>query len=188
MGPLIIPLALATDSFSAAPQGGNVLLNWVSSSAGSVRFVVQRSSDGDNFTAVGQQTADANVPGTRYSWTDPAPVIGRNYYRLQTTADGNATYSQIVTVEWKGASWGIDKLYIPQGRSQLTVTVGSNKNRNITLTVFDATGRMLGNQQGYVAAPETLFNIPIAGLAQGQYFLKVVSADGEVSTKAFLKW
>lgn len=184
----LIPLALATDSFSAAPQGGDILVDWVSSSMGPARFVVQRSSDGDNFTAVGQQTADDNVPGTKYSWTDPAPLAGRNYYRLQTSADGKTTYSQIVSVVWKGASWGIDKLYLPQGGSQLSVAISSDKNRNVMFSVFDATGRVLASQQGYAAAPETLFTIPVMGLAQGQYFLRVVSVDGEVSVKPFLKW
>lgn len=185
---LITPLALITDSFSAVPQGGDILVDWVSSSMGPARFVVQRSPDGDNFTAVGQQTADDNVPGTRYSWADPAPVMGRNYYRLQTTANGNTTYSRIASVTWKGASWGIDKLYLPQGGSQLSVAISSDKNRNVLFSVFDATGRVLASQQGYAAAPETLFTVPVTGLAQGQYFLRVVSADGEVSTKPFLKW
>jgi lysophospholipase L1-like esterase len=184
----LIPLALVVDSFTAVPQSADVLLNWVSAPEGSVRFVVQRSSDGDNFTGVGQQTADANIPGTRYSWTDPAPLPGRNYYRLQTTADGNATYSPIVSVQWKGADWGIGDIYLPQGGSQLTATVQSSKSRNITLGVFDAMGRQISSQAGYAEAPETRFTISVAMLAQGQYFLRVISTDGKVSAKAFLKW
>jgi acyl-CoA thioesterase-1 len=184
----LIPLALVVDSFTAQPQSADVLLNWVSAPPGSVQFVVQRSSDGNNFTGVGQQTADANIPGTRYSWTDPAPLAGRNFYRLQTTADGNTSYSPIVSVQWKGADWGIGDLYLPQGGSQLSVAIESSKSRNVTLDVFDAAGRKLSSTTGYAAAPVTRFNVSVSALAQGQYFLRAMSSDGEVSTKAFLKW
>lgn len=182
------PLALTQESFSAVPQGQDVLLNWTTAAAGPVHFVIQRSADGDSYNAIGQQESDANPPGTRYSWQDVNPLPGRSYYRLQTTASGAISYSPVVSLEWKGKDWAIGDIYLPQGGSQLTVTVQSSKNRNISMGVFDVTGRQISSQAGYAAAPETRFSLSVSTLAQGQYFLRIISDDGMVGTKAFLKW
>jgi lysophospholipase L1-like esterase len=182
------PLALTQESFSAVPQGQDVLLNWTTAAAGPVHFVIQRSADGDSYNAIGQQESDANLPGTRYSWQDVNPLPGRSYYRLQTTASGAISYSPVVSLEWKGKDWAIGDIYLPEGGTQLTVTIQSSKNRNITMGVFDVTGRLISSQAGYVGAPETRFSISVSTLAQGQYFLRIISADGMVGARAFLKW
>jgi acyl-CoA thioesterase-1 len=143
----------------------------------------------ESFSAViGQQESDANLPGTRYSWQDVNPLPGRSYYRLQTTASGAISYSPVVSLEWKGKDWAIGDIYLPEGGTQLTVTIQSSKNRNITMGVFDVTGRLISSQAGYVGAPETRFSISVSTLAQGQYFLRIISADGMVGARAFLKW
>ena len=183
-----IPLALATDSLTAVPQNADILLNWTAVDNGAIQFTLQRSSDGNTYTDIDEQTVAANIPGTHYSWKDPAPATGHNYYRLITGNDGNTSYSPVVSVEWRGASWGIGGIYLPQGGSQLTITIGSEKTRNITLSVFDATGRLLTSTPGIVTTPSTRFTLDIPNLAQGQYFLRAVSTDGRNSTKAFLKW
>lgn len=188
MSPLIEPLALVLDSLTAVPQKQGVLLGWHASALGPMHFVIQRSADGVSYAAIGEEEAGPNSTGAHYSWTDPSPLAGRNYYRLQTTADGSVSYSSVVSLNWNGPDWAIGDLYLPQGGSQLTVALQSSKSRHVTLTIFDAMGRQVGSQSGYVSAPGTLLTVPVAGLAQGQYFLRIVSADGNISTKAFLKW
>ena len=68
------------------------------------------------------------------------------------------------------------------------VTIGTDTTRNITLSVFDFAGRMLSSTPGIVTTPSTQFTLDVPHLAQGEYFLRVVSTDGRNSTKAFLKW
>jgi lysophospholipase L1-like esterase len=188
MSPLI-PLALATDGFSAAPEQQDIVLNWTTAATGSLGFVIQRSQDGSNFSSVGQEAADANLPGTHYNWKDVAPLVGPNYYRLETIANGNISWSPIVSLDWGGGQdWRIGGIYLPQGGTQLSVEVQSSRNRNITLGVFDVSGRRMCSQQGYVTAPLAHFTVPVVDLAQGQYFLRVISADGKTGTRAFLKW
>jgi len=187
MAPLI-PLALKTENLSAVPQQQNIVLNWTEEASGPMHFEIQRSTDGKFYTGIGGEVAADNLPGTRYSWQDPAPVAGHDYYRLQVTEGGKVTYSSVVSLEWRGKDWAIGDIYLPQGGSQLTVALQSSKSRNITLTVFDATGRQVGSQTGYAVAPQTMFTVPVSGLAQGQYFLRIISSDGKISTKAFLKW
>ena len=65
-------------------------------------FEVQRSKDGINFTKIGMVQA-ANITGiNNYFFTDAAPLLGNNYYRLkQIDMDGRFTYSKIVTITFQ---------------------------------------------------------------------------------------
>jgi hypothetical protein len=188
MGPLLTPLALVLDNFTAVPQQNAVLLNWIAAASGPLHFVIQRSTDGVSFTNLSEMDAADNLSGTHYAWQDASPVAGRLYYRVQTTNSGNVSYSPVVGLNWKGADWAIGDIYFPPGGSQLTITLQSSKNRNVTLGIFDVTGRRITSQTGYAAAPETRFTFSVSGLAQGQYFLRVATEDGKSGTKAFLKW
>ncbi|HXB94487.1 MAG TPA: GDSL-type esterase/lipase family protein [Puia sp.] len=188
LSPLISPLALVLDNFTAMPQQNAVLLNWTAAASGPLHFVVQRSTDGASYTNICEMDAADNLSGTNYSWKDANPFPGHLFYRLQTTASGKVSYSPIVSLNIKGMDWAIGDIYLPQGGSQLTVTLQSSKNRNVTLGVFDVTGRRITGQTGYAAAPESRIILSVSGLAQGQYFLRVISDDGQLSSKAFLKW
>ena len=183
--------SLTADTLTAVSQGTDVLLNWTAAQKGAVEFTLQRSPDSSTYTDIDMQSIAANVPGTSYSWKDPIPLAGHNYYRLITSSDGDTSYSPVVDVEWSVAppsSWGIGNIYPMPGGSQLMVTIGTDTTRNITLLVFDVGGGMLSSTPGIVTAPSTQFTLDIPNLTQGQYFLRAMSADGRSSIKAFLKW
>lgn len=189
MAPLIVPLPLVLDSLTAVPQKQDILLSWhASDNTGPMHFVIQRSADGETYKTIGEEDAGTNPTGARFTYQDATPLAGRDYYRLQTTADGKVTYSPVVSLNWNGPDWAIGEIYLPQGGSQLKVALQSSKSRNVTLTIFDAMGRQVSSQTGYVAAPGNMLTVPVSGLAQGQYFLRIISADGETGTKTFLKW
>ena len=183
------PLALKIGNFSAGEQPQDVLLSWTAlEGSGPVLFVIQRSQDGLSFTGIGQEKEPANLPGTGYSWKDATPLPGRSYYRLQTTANGSTSYSPVASIVRSPVDWIIGSIYVQQGGSQLIAEIGSAKNRNITLSVVNTAGSLIIRQAGYVAAPAATITIPLLGLAQGEYFLRIVTEDGMVSTKPFLKW
>jgi lysophospholipase L1-like esterase len=180
------PLALTIGNFSAREQQQDVLLQWTAVEAGAVLFVIQRSQDGISFTGIDQEKEQANLAGTGYSWKDAAPLPGRSYYRLQTTANGSTSFSPIVSIVRSPVDWVIGNVYFQRGGSQLIAEIGSAKNRNITLSVVNTAGSLILRQAGYVAAPASTITLPLFGLAQGEYFLRIVTDDGKVSTKPFL--
>lgn len=62
-------------------------------------FVVERSSNGTEFTAVG--VIKNNAPGV-YEFTDDAPLKGKTYYRIKVTAEQSFAYSAVVTTVVSG--------------------------------------------------------------------------------------
>jgi hypothetical protein len=88
-------------SFSATEQAGKVRLAWATATEkDNAYFVVERSSDGTDFSEVGRVAGQGttNVQQT-YFFEDPRPESGMNYYRLrQTDLDGTSTLSPVRNV------------------------------------------------------------------------------------------
>lgn len=64
-------------------------------------FLIERSEDNRNWTAVGEVEAAGNSETqTNYGWTDSQAQQGISFYRLrQIDEDGNSTYSEVTEVE-----------------------------------------------------------------------------------------
>ncbi|ARK09384.1 T9SS type A sorting domain-containing protein [Fibrella sp. ES10-3-2-2] len=93
--------ALAVSSvadFKAAPAGSRVDLSWQVYKSVETSFVIERSFDALSFTPIGNVPAASFADGQRtYIFSDSAPGVGSNYYRLrQTAADGSPVFSKIV--------------------------------------------------------------------------------------------
>lgn len=92
----VLPLTLL--QFSAQIKSNKVLLQWRTDGETNTRhFEIECKSGAGQFAPVGWVTAQpAAVPHT-YTFTDPKPGIGTNFYRLKAVdGDGKFTYSKIV--------------------------------------------------------------------------------------------
>ncbi len=61
--------------------------------------------------------------------------------------------------------------------------IQSAANRNVFMTVVDVNGALVSQQLAYATAPACTLYLPLSGLAQGLYFLRVSTAEGTVSNK-----
>ncbi len=89
------PLPVNLIDFTArATKEGMVELNWiVAEEKGMKEYVVERSTDGRNFIAIGTVSA---AQKTDYALTDNRPVSAVNYYRLKMVdRDGAFKYSEV---------------------------------------------------------------------------------------------
>lgn len=80
------PLAVQMRDFSAGITPEQyVKLTWESSAeTNSKNFIIERSLDGFKFVALNQISAAINSTSKKnYSYTDPKPFLGKNYYRLK---------------------------------------------------------------------------------------------------------
>lgn len=188
----IIPLAMTLVDFTVQSEGQEVLLRWEVADQGTTptEFVVQRSSDGTNFSDVWQEpTATADSDLSTLTWTDMSPLAGSNYYRLKYTPDGNATdYSQVVEVSLATEKFGIGKLYTAGGASGLQVEIISPSSRTLSVSVVSSTGQVIYRQVTDLNPPSLMLSIPTAGWAPGEYFFRVVTDQGDMATRAFLKF
>ncbi len=110
----IQPLPVTLTSFSAAPQGTGVAVNWTTASEqNNAGFEIQRSANGTDFAKL---TTVAGMGTTQnshiYSYFDAAPLSTISYYRLkQMDLDGTIAYSPVVAVQPTAVSTAALSIY-----------------------------------------------------------------------------
>ncbi|WP_375444309.1 T9SS type A sorting domain-containing protein [uncultured Fibrella sp.] len=94
-------LPVATTLLKAQATGTQVNLNWQSVNQLATLFTVERSTNAQEFTAIGIiQATDDPAKQRTYDFIDAQPAEGINYYRLrQTNTDGSVVLSKIATAD-----------------------------------------------------------------------------------------
>jgi hypothetical protein len=97
------PLPVTLLYFTAKKNGNKVDFKWATASEiDNDYFLIERSSDGINFTELIMKDGAGNSTVTKkYTAEDLAPIDGVNYYRLsQTDYNGTTAYSEIISVNF----------------------------------------------------------------------------------------
>ncbi|MEP6677261.1 MAG: hypothetical protein ABJA78_19020, partial [Ferruginibacter sp.] len=108
-----IPVKLLSFNAAVTPDRF-VKLDWSTASEYNNRwFVIERSADGVNFTAIDSVAGKMNYAlRSDYSVLDKHPFDGSNYYRLkQVDADGHFTYSKVLYVNLRKAAVNYLSIY-----------------------------------------------------------------------------
>ncbi len=147
------------------------VLTWKTEETNVSHYEVERSANAKNFYVTGTVTA-GGTGSVYYSHTDPAPVLGRVYYRIrQVDLDGTFSYSQMISLAAEGRSELF--AYPNPARDRIAVELGSeyigSKARLISVT-----GVVL--QQ--IEVKEEILTLEISRHASGIYLLQL--HDGKV--------
>ncbi len=120
-------------SFTATPVGKTVELRWVTDEeVDNAGFIVERSADGTDWTALSTQALT-------YAFTDERPLTGESIYRIrQTDFDGAVSYSELRRVIFEGA---LATVYPNPFRGGFTVVSAGAEE----ITVVDLTGRTVAS-------------------------------------------
>lgn len=165
----------------AYQQSANVQVDWnVATESNILNYEVEKSSNGVMFTKAGTVAAKANNnAAVAYNWTDVAPYVGNNYYRIKAvTLTGEVRYTQVVNVK------------TGKGRSEITAYPNPITNRTINLQLVNQPagtynvelinnlGQVIFRSQikhagGSATQPLQLNNKP----AQGVYQLKISNGE-----------
>ena len=175
-----LPLNLV--AFNAGYDREVVRVTWnTTNEINAASFVVERSTDGNNFKALGTVAA-RNTASNAYSFIDQQPVKGIAYYRLQMIdKDGSFKYSKIVAVNSKLA--GTVTVYPNPAKGSITVT--HNKvQTNATATIYQLDGRKVSGQ--YIQQNATQTSIDISKLTAGKYLLTIMDGQQQ-TTVSFIK-
>lgn len=180
----VAPLPVELSSFTAAFGGNQVNLRWITASEkNSADFTVERSFDGETFSAVTKVAAAGTSSARReYAATDRGMRKGLNYYRLkQTDLDGTFSYSQVIPVQAGGVEQQL-QAYGDNGSLNIVVqTTGALQ----TLRVLDNMGRVV-----YTESPTDLTTglvkrrIPVTGARSRQmYIVQAITSEGVMNSK-----
>jgi hypothetical protein len=178
--PAQVPLhcvVLATSFLNVAAAQGSDMINvkWsVSNEFRTLEYIIERSSDGINFSVIGSA---AYMPGAagQYAYSDDnLPAAGGIvYYRIrEVEAGGAVVYSKVVSVRLSG-SGGVLSVYPNPASSRVTVSFTSTGAGAISLRLFDLKGSMLWQQQYQaVAGANTVAVDGIRSVPDGLYILQ----------------
>jgi uncharacterized delta-60 repeat protein len=171
----ILPLHFI--SFSGAIIDGNALLNWkTENEVNTLKFIIERSTDGANFVQTGA-VGSYNSPGIhQYNFTDPA-IVTLNatvvYYRLkQIDIDGHSTYSRIIALP-VNSNKDIVILYPNPATAELNISLSSSGIEKIKYQVIDINGRILKDGIKQLSAGANSFSIDVDNLTTGSYYLMI---------------
>lgn len=180
------PLPVNLEYFTAQKQNKSVELRWATAlEVNSKEFVIERSANGRDFTALAKVAAAGNSAQSHtYSVVDDKPLTGANYYRLRSVdTDGQNTVSRIIKVVFDKA---VVVTFAPNpAKSTLVINVIEAK-EPVTVQLLDAQGKAVrqrlspaGNNQPVV------FNL--AGLSKGLYVLKMITSQSVQAEKVVIE-
>jgi hypothetical protein len=181
-----LPLHLL--SFTAAPDGSNVVLNWTTADAVNVSlFSIERSTDGIAYSAIGSVLF--SISSGTYSFTDVNILSSANsyYYRLRTVDnDGNFMYSTVRII--KSAAILNQPAVSPNPFiNQLTVTINMQRNEStLSVTLLDGRGAIIITKK-FTGLKEGVQQVQLTApgyLSRGLYILQLKT---EKSRSYYLK-
>ena len=151
-------------------------------------FVLERSTDGENFTSVADVTEPAFVSGNdmaMFRQSDISPLAGRTFYRVRMV---DAQHGDLLSnvVEMQLATTSSDALgrIFPNPASNgiihVEMTEMSMPGDEVIMELFDAHGNTVSGQ--VTVDPGTgVINLPSANSAAGIYFLRI-TRGGDTET------
>lgn len=168
------PLPVELLSFQALKNNDQALLLWsTGTEINNDFFLIERSTDGQNFSRIGTRHGAGNSNSiTYYNFTDSTPTSGTNYYRLrQVDFDGSENFSEVRVLDFGEAEKKGDIFIFPN-----PVTQGENinifipQNTNTFIYIFDLKGSMVFSDK---IDNETILQIDASTFNSGMYFIRL---------------
>jgi hypothetical protein len=178
----VAPLPVKLAKFKGELLNEMVALSWVTTEEkGSKSFDVERSMDLREFATVGSIRSAGNSAQTNmYSFLDPNPLKGVNYYRLrQIDDDGRFENSRIITVMNNESSVSFVVMGNPVQNKEIRFLLRNGDSRQVKLS--DISGRDI---QFSLRQAEHIFAIqPAQSLSSGLYILSLKVGDAVESKR-----
>ncbi len=142
-----LPLSLA--SIKAYQSGTGIKLDWATSTEiNTDKFIVEKSTDGVSFNAIGTVAAKGNSNSlSNYTLFDAAPFVGNNYYRLKMLdKDGSYTYSAILKVAIGKIKTEVVIAPNPVKGNQLNIQFSNFERGTFSINVYNNAGQLVMNK------------------------------------------
>ncbi|MBP6237911.1 MAG: DUF3494 domain-containing protein [Saprospiraceae bacterium] len=178
---MLLPMQLISFEAKLSQNSDKVILGWqTASEINSSHFIIEKSSDGLDFTPIGQINAMGNSQSlASYTFYDDFPCDSFNYYRLnQFDIDGNHMYSYTRMVYYTVTI--IDVVIFPNPFSnEITIkTNGEKGNNNMNLSLYQPNGQKVSD----ITFSEMVFTFKTNHLIPGQYFYIITKDKKRIKT------
>ncbi len=182
----LLPLKLG--DFSAVKKATGTVLYWQTLSETNTKgFQIERSTDGSNFTSIGEVKANGNSSQPlNYQFTDASVQNTTVFYRLRMEdMDGTATLSRVVTVHHNRYA-GQLKVYPNPVIDQVQFQWQGQEGKQVQVEILDLAGRIRLTRNLLLHDGTQTFSLPATALESGLYTLRVKDPSGQ-QTSVFVK-
>jgi hypothetical protein len=180
------PLPIKLENFSAAKENNYVKLSWeTAQEVNSKEFIIERSADGKDFTAIDRVNAGQNsATRKKYAAIDKKPLNGNNFYRLKTVdLDGHFETSKVLKIYF-GQSLSVS--LSPNPAKDMVNATFNNISQSATLQLLNSHGQVIKQQFVPNTSNQTV-TFHLDGLVKGLYVFKVSSNSGEFTKKLMIE-
>jgi hypothetical protein len=185
---VVSSLAVADINFIAEKAGNQNLLTWtVGNETDCSSFSIERSSNGENFTTIGNISIQENNNNaeTSYSYIDTRPSNGTNYYRLRmNNKDGSYIYGEIKSIN--NIVNFIATVYPNPVQSNLNLNFSNAVAGNAQVEIVNAEGKIVLSKQIRLTEGTSTQTFNTSSLSNGTYYVRLITQDGETGLE-FLK-
>jgi hypothetical protein len=182
------PLPVGLLSFNAQRTGRVNKVTWSTSQEINTRsFAIEHSTDGRNFTIIGQVAAAGNSANTlNYSFIDNTPVRGINFYRLKVIDNGgHEKYSAVRNVRNEGTA---DIAVYPNPvKDLMLVNITSDKLDKALISINDMNGKIVYTKIMNIAEGMNYVNVNTSVMSSGTYVIKI-QLNNDLVVKKFSKF
>lgn len=176
------PLPVELVSFSGTTNGQTNQLTWTTSSERNNHyFIIERSTDGANFSAIGKVEGKGNSTNFEtYLFADETPANGITYYRLkQVDFDGAFVYSKAISIFNELSDITI---YPNPNSGSFTISLLA-PGQSYRIDIVDAQGKVIYSSEGAeVSEPVQVNDIPV-----GFYLVRVLTGNQLVTKKLIVR-
>ncbi len=185
------PLPISLFAFDANVNNDLVNLNWIISDAKNAISIVEKSTDGINFSVAGSLKGMVVNNTSKYSFVDKTTIFTIEYYRIKVmSAAGFYEYSKTIKVIPNTINSIFSNTLIypnPISNSDLNIRLNLIKDQLLNIGVYDMKGKQVYFKKVFKQKGVNSFSIPCFNdLSAGLYTLNIVS-DTELITKKVLK-
>lgn len=163
--------------FEADLKKTHVTLKWsTASELNNEKFEIERSQDGREFQKIGEVEGKGTTSEQQeYSFEVERPRNGISYFRLkQIDFDGQFEISQVISVDFKGENGDVGEFYPNPSKSGIVnLDYTSQTDDEISITVFDVTGKLVVNQIQQVSNGDNNLSFDFSELNTGIYIVKI---------------
>ena len=172
---LILPIELI--AFEGKDIDNKIILNWqTATELNNERFEIEESQEGLEFEKIGEIAGSGTTLEQReYSFEVKSPKFGLSYFRLkQIDFDGQFEYSKIISVHFRKKGEHIGHFSPNPSKSGIVnLDYASNKNDEVSVSVFNMSGKLIVNQIQNIPSGENNLNFDFSKLNTGFYIVKI---------------
>ncbi|QCR21416.1 T9SS type A sorting domain-containing protein [Pontibacter sp. SGAir0037] len=182
--PTVAPLPVELTVFNVSVKSSKPLLQWsTASEINNSHFVIERSSDGYKFSAIGTvKGRGTSLTPSDYNYVDHTPLSGLAYYRLkQVDFDGSYSFSKIEHALLE-KTFSMEVSPNPfQEKVILFLPVTMTEALNIT--VYSVAGKVVYTCIVQPQEQKTELEIRLGSLSKGIYILKATNAGAQFTQR-----